>query len=44
MNSFFNKRVQRFSIRKFSIGTASVLLGTFLIGMNQTVQADQLLG
>ncbi|WP_338935261.1 YSIRK-type signal peptide-containing protein [Lactobacillus helveticus] len=36
---------QRFSIRKLTIGAASVLLGTtFLFGAGQTVQADSVNG
>ncbi|MBF0806402.1 MULTISPECIES: G5 domain-containing protein [unclassified Streptococcus] len=35
----FNRQVQRFSLRKYSYGTASVLLGTFLFA-GQNVQAD----
>ena len=34
-------RKQRFSIRKLTVGTASVLLGTtFLFGAGQTAYAD----
>ncbi|MGT2845200.1 endo-alpha-N-acetylgalactosaminidase family protein [Streptococcus hongkongensis] len=37
----FEKR-QRFSIRKLSIGVASVLLGSFLLGSGDLVQAEDL--
>lgn len=39
-NQFFNKEVQRFSIRKYSFGAASVLLGCFLFGITN-VSADE---
>ena len=38
-NQFFNKQVQRFSIRKYSLGAVSVLLGTLLFAGTQTVAA-----
>lgn len=37
--SFISESKQRFSIRKLSIGAASVLLGMSFIGMTQTVKA-----
>ena len=42
-NQFFNKQVQRFSIRKYSLGAVSVLLGTLLFAGTQTVAADQVI-
>ena len=34
--------VQRYSIRKYSIGVTSIALGTVLLGAGSTVAADQL--
>ncbi|MBF0844220.1 YSIRK-type signal peptide-containing protein, partial [Streptococcus danieliae] len=39
-NEPFTKTVQRFSIRKYSIGVASVFLGSVLFGSG-TVQAEE---
>ncbi|WP_125391393.1 YSIRK-type signal peptide-containing protein [Streptococcus oralis] len=38
---FFNQSFSRFSIRKLSVGTCSVLLGTFMIMATSPVQADE---
>ena len=38
---FFNQSFSRFSIRKLSIGTCSVLLGTFMVMATSPVQADE---
>ncbi|MDL5043504.1 YSIRK-type signal peptide-containing protein [Streptococcus sp. VTCC 12813] len=40
-NSYFNCTSQRFSIRKYSFGAASVLLGVFLLSGVQTAHADE---
>lgn len=40
-NSYFNCTSQRFSIRKYSFGVASVLLGVFLLSGVQTAHADE---
>ena len=40
-NSYFNCTSQRFSIRKYSFGAASVLLGGFLLSGVQTAHADE---
>ena len=40
MNSLFSDSKQRFSIRKFSVGIASVLISTAIFGIG-TAQADQ---
>lgn len=40
-NYFSNKNIQRFSIRKYSFGAASVLLGTFLLLSAQPISADE---
>ena len=39
--SYFNFTSQRFSIRKYSFGAASVLLGAFLLSGVQTAHADE---
>ena len=39
-NSFYHV-AQRFSIRKYSFGAASVLLGVFLLSGVQTAHADE---
>ena len=39
--SYFNFTSQRFSIRKYSFGAASVLLGVFLLSGVQTAHADE---
>ena len=38
---FFNQSFSRFSIRKLSVGTCSVLLGTFMVMATSPVQADE---
>ena len=38
---FFNQSFSRFSIRKLSVGTCSVLLGTFMVIATSPVQADE---
>ncbi|MCY7073006.1 YSIRK-type signal peptide-containing protein [Streptococcus oralis] len=38
---FFNQYFSRFSIRKLSVGTCSVLLGTFMVMATSPVQADE---
>ena len=38
---FFNQSFSRFSIRKLSVGTCSVLLGTFMVMAASPVQADE---
>lgn len=40
-NYFSNQNIQRFSIRKYSFGVASVLLGTFLLLSAQPISADE---
>lgn len=40
-SNYFNQNVQRFSIRKYSLGAASVLLGVFLLSAAQTARADE---
>lgn len=40
-NSYFSCTSQRFSIRKYSFGAASVLLGVFLLSGVQTAHADE---
>lgn len=40
MNRLFSDSKQRFSIRKFSVGIASVLISTAIFGIG-TAQADQ---
>ncbi|MGF0070576.1 GBS Bsp-like repeat-containing protein [Streptococcus orisratti] len=40
-NYFSNQNIQRFSIRKYSFGAASVLLGTFLLLSAQPISADE---
>lgn len=42
MEKQFNS-VQRFSLRKYSLGVASVLLGAFFLSQGQLVSADQVL-
>ena len=37
----FNQSFSRFSIRKLSVGTCSVLLGTFMVMATSPVQADE---
>lgn len=39
---FWMTRSQRFSIRKYSIGVASVLIGMFLLGTPKGASADEL--
>ena len=42
MKRYFNyKSISRFSIRKLSVGTCSVLLGTFMVMAASPVQADE---
>lgn len=41
MTNYFNKQ-QRFSIRKFSVGVASAVLGSFLIANAPQVSADEI--
>lgn len=41
MHMFNQDKVQRFSLRKYSIGLASVLLGIFLVGAPSVVYGDE---
>ncbi|KYF34001.1 cell surface protein precursor [Streptococcus mitis] len=43
MEKYHGRRAQRFSIRKYSFGAASVLLGTALVLGANGVQADETL-